>query len=103
MKTAASAATENSSILLVDDNNHGLIARKAVLEEIGYKVSTARSAEEALEICATQRFDVVVTDYKMDKMNGVELIKDIRKSDSKACIIFNLSVSSMLLPTWPPI
>jgi len=58
-----------------------------VLEEIGYKVSTAHSGEEALEVLSTRKFDVVVTDYKMERMNGVELIKEIRKSDSQACII----------------
>jgi len=41
-------------ILLVDDNNHGLIARKNVLEELGYKISTARSGEEALEMHAAR-------------------------------------------------
>lgn len=87
MKTASSAAKETSHILLVDDNSHGLIARKAVLEEVGYKVSTARSGEEALATYAERKFDLVVTDYKMPKMNGAELIQEIRKSDSKARII----------------
>jgi CheY-like chemotaxis protein len=87
MKTASSAVKEISYILLVDDNNHGLIARRAVLEELGYKVSTAHSGEEALAICATQKFNLIVTDYKMPQMNGVELIEEIRKSDSEARII----------------
>jgi CheY-like chemotaxis protein len=87
MKTASSAAKESSYILLVDDNSHGLIARKAVLEEIGYKVSTAKSGEEALQLYAERKFDVVVTDFKMPKMNGIELIQEIRKSDSQARII----------------
>src|SRR5438477_1862645 len=87
MKTATPAAKEIFHILLVDDNNHGLIARKSVLEEIGYKVSMARSGPEALEMCVTRKFDVVVTDYKMPNMNGVELIKEIRKSDLQMRII----------------
>jgi CheY-like chemotaxis protein len=87
MKTASSAAKEFSYILLVDDNSHGLIARKAVLEELGYRVATARSGEEALEMCAACKFDLVVTDYKMPKMTGAELIQEIRKSDSQARII----------------
>jgi CheY-like chemotaxis protein len=87
MKTAPSAVKESSYILLVDDNSHGLIARKAVLEELGYKVATARSGEEALAACTARKFDLVVTDYKMPKMNGIELIEEIRKSGSQAPII----------------
>jgi CheY-like chemotaxis protein len=87
MKTASSAAKETSYILLVDDNSHGLIARKAVLEELGYKVATARSGEEALEMYAARKFDLVVTDYKMPAMSGTELIQEIRKSDAQARII----------------
>ena len=87
MKTAFSAKEEISNILLVDDNSHGLIARKAVLEELGYKVFTARSGEEALELYAAGKFDVVVTDFKMPKMDGIELIKTIRNSDEHARII----------------
>jgi CheY-like chemotaxis protein len=87
MKTAASAAKQYSYILLVDDNNHGLIARKAVLEELGYKVSTAKSGEEALEMFSAGKFHLVVTDYRMPKMSGTDLIREIRKMDAQARII----------------
>src|SRR5690242_13856089 len=87
MKTAASVPKKISYILLVDDNTHGLIARKAVLEELGYNVTTAKNGEEALDLCAERKFDLVVTDYKMPKMNGVELIQELRKSGSPARII----------------
>src|SRR5690348_16171055 len=78
---------ESFHILLVDDNNHGLIARRNVLEELGYKISTARNGEEALEMHAARKFDLIVTDYKMPKMSGVELIQKIRKSDADTRII----------------
>lgn len=87
MKSSSASVPESSYILLVDDNSQGLIVRKAVLEEVGYKITTARSGEEALELLAKTQFDVIVTDYKMPKMNGVELIQKIRKSDAKARII----------------
>ena len=87
MKTASSAQEEIPNILLVDDNNHGLIARKAVLEELGYKVFTARSGEEALELCAARRFDLIVTDFRMPNMDGIELIKKIRTTNSGVRII----------------
>jgi CheY-like chemotaxis protein len=66
-------------ILLVDDNAHGLSARRSVLEELGATVATASTASEALDALAHQPFDLVVTDYKMPRMNGVELIARLRK------------------------
>jgi CheY-like chemotaxis protein len=66
-------------ILLVDDNTHGLSARKCVLEELGHKISTASSGAEALEAFHRHKFDLVVTDYKMPRMNGIELIAQLRE------------------------
>jgi CheY-like chemotaxis protein len=66
-------------ILLVDDNANGLGARKCVLEELGHRIWAVSSAAEALEAFAEHKFDLVVTDYKMPRMNGVELIAEIRK------------------------
>jgi CheY-like chemotaxis protein len=65
-------------ILLVDDNANGLSARKCVLEELGHKTSTAAGGAEALEIFGHHKFDLVITDYKMSRMNGIELIAQLR-------------------------
>lgn len=66
-------------ILLVDDNIHGLVARRQVLEELGYEVGTSTSAESALQIFSQQHFDLVVTDYKMYEMDGLQLIAHLGK------------------------
>ncbi len=66
------------TILLVDDNKSGLAARKAILEELGHRVTTATGGEDALEHFSTAKFDLVITDHRMAKMNGVELIRRIR-------------------------
>jgi len=87
MRTAPASRERFPHILLVDDNNHGLVARKAVLEELGYRISTAKTGEEAFELYSANIIDVVVTDYKMPKMNGVQLIEKIRNSDKAARII----------------
>ncbi len=74
-------------ILLVDDNSLGLAARRSVLEELGHQVLTSGTAAEALELCGNHDFDVVVTDYKMPKMNGVELIGRLRKLHPATSVI----------------
>src|SRR4051794_14689158 len=62
-------------ILLIDDNKHGLAARKSVLEDAGYFVTAFAVPEEALEHFAASAYHLVVTDYRMPNMNGVEVIR----------------------------
>ena len=77
----------NASILLVDDNKDGLVVRRSLLEELGYRVEICPNAEEALKLFTASRFDLVVTDYKMPRMTGPELIERIRKLDPEARVI----------------
>ena len=67
------------SILLVDDNRLGLSARKSVLEELGHRIATASNGADAMEQFGARPFDLVVTDYKMPRMDGLELIVGLRK------------------------
>lgn len=75
------------SILLVDDNAHGLRARKMVLEELGYKIVTASNGRDALEQFTPHSFKLVVTDYKMPHMDGLELIANLRKREPDLPIV----------------
>jgi CheY-like chemotaxis protein len=75
------------NILLVDDNRDGLLVRRSLLEEIGCSVHIAANGEEGLKLFQASRFDVVVTDYRMPRMNGGELIQRIRLLDPNARII----------------
>jgi CheY-like chemotaxis protein len=74
-----SLPTTHARILLVDDNANGLAARRSVLEELGHRITTAISGGDALDQFSTHKFDLVVTDYKMPKMDGLELIARLRK------------------------
>ena len=79
MKTSKAAGpVKVFRILLVDDNRNGLLARKSVLEEHGYQVTAYSSPQEALAEFCEQTYDLVVTDYRMPRMNGAQLIAEIR-------------------------
>lgn len=71
-------------ILLVDDNPHGLNARRQLLAEEGFEVAIAMSGEQAWDMFIRAPFDVVVTDFRMGEMNGVDLIARIHAADSPA-------------------
>ncbi len=75
------------NILLVDDNRDGLLVRRSLLEEVGCTVQTAFGGEEGLKLFESYKFDVVVTDYRMPRMDGGELIHRIRTLDPAARII----------------
>jgi len=75
------------NILLVDDSRDGLLVRRALLEELGYCVQIALSGEEGLKLYESANFDVVVTDYRMPRMDGRELIERIRLQDPNARVI----------------
>ena len=85
--TNSSSNNLSGRILIVDDNSDGLAARRSVLEELGHKVITCGAPHDALELCIKQRFDVVVTDYKMPKMNGLEFIGRLKKQNPQVAVI----------------
>jgi CheY-like chemotaxis protein len=74
-------ASGHALILMVDDNRDGVSARRFVLEELGYEVISAGCGAEALKLAGEHQFDLVVTDYKMEPMDGLELIKNLRAGD----------------------
>ena len=70
---------EKNSILVVDDEDMTRNNLQHVLTKEGYAVSTAASGTEALEKVEDSRFDVVITDLKMDKVDGLTLLDHIKK------------------------
>jgi CheY-like chemotaxis protein len=86
-KIVPASAHVPANILMVDDNRYGLSARKAVLQELGHTVSTAINGEEALDLVSNSEFDIVITDYRMPRMDGIELIQNIRKRGASPQII----------------
>jgi DNA-binding response OmpR family regulator len=61
---------------------------KQGLEEEGYVVSAAADGVAGLELYQSQRFDLVLLDWMLPKMTGVELCKTIRQQNTKLPIIF---------------
>jgi CheY-like chemotaxis protein len=76
---SSQSAPSDALILLVDDNRDGIIARRSVLEELGYRVVTAGCGSDALDLHAERSPDLIITDYRMAPMNGLELIAQLRK------------------------
>lgn len=87
MKFASMLKPKAPHLLLVDDNQNGLLARKSLLEEQGFVITTATNGEEAFEALSKGKFDLLVTDYQMPKMNGIDLIRRVRPLQPSLAII----------------
>jgi len=80
-------------ILVVDDEVDELAGWETALKKAGYVVRTASSAANALALCDEFMFDLVILDYVMPKMKGLELLARIRK---KIPLVRSIVVSGKL-------
>lgn len=75
---AAPLAHAPRRVLVVDDSKAQRRVLSLSLQRWGYAVSEAASAEEALRLCAAQPFDIVLSDWVMPGMTGLEFCKAFR-------------------------
>ena len=74
-------------ILVVDDSKMIRSIHKDMLEDAGYQVITAENGYEALEFFHKDKFDLVLTDLNMPKMDGYTLTQELRKINDEIPII----------------
>ena len=65
--------------LLVDDSTTLLMSIEGVLKKAGWEVRTATGGREALAALASYKPDLIITDLNMPGMDGITLIREIRK------------------------
>src|SRR5207247_1831028 len=78
---------EPARILIVDDEAAILRLLKEALTQWGYQVTGATSAAEALQALRGDMFDAVITDIRMPDMNGLELLKEIKRHDESVEVV----------------
>lgn len=85
-------------VLYIDDERYNLITFKAVFREY-FNILTASTISETRELAATRVPDVIISDYKMPEMNGLELLRELHKKHPNASLI----LSSGLIEPLPEI
>ncbi|MEW5747094.1 MAG: sigma-54 dependent transcriptional regulator [Nitrospirota bacterium] len=75
------------SIVVIDDEQRQRDIIRTILEDEGYEVRTASSAEEGLELISALGPDVVITDLKMSGMSGVQLLDAIPDDTVKPAVV----------------
>ncbi len=70
---------DKAKILIIDDEDNHREGLMMLLEAKGYNVFGASNGKQALDLLEDQVFDLIITDYKMQQMDGMRLLKVIRK------------------------
>src|ERR671917_44086 len=91
------ASTMNTSplILIAEDEDLMRVILSGLLEEAGYRVAAAASAEEALERFAAEDVAVTLTDIRMAGMDGLALLDRIKDVDPEALVVVMTAYSSV--------
>ena len=75
-----------NSILLVDDDMDMMRITANWLKRSGYDVSMASSGKEALKLLSEKKMDLLILDYAMPGMNGMELFEAIRGEEEYSSV-----------------
>ena len=71
-------------ILLIDDDEWIRDSLNIFFEAEGCRIESVETAEEGLEAVRTQDFDIIITDYKLPGMDGIEFLRQIKTSQKNA-------------------
>lgn len=71
----------NKNVLVVDDSETNLLLLEAVLNDEGYRVTTALSAVEAYQELNNMIPDLILLDLLMPNENGFDVIQELQKND----------------------
>ena len=75
------------SILVVDDNEAIRSLVSHILEKMGLKVSSADNGQRGMDLFVNSKFDLVVTDFNMPGMNGIDLANKIKVKSPSTVIV----------------
>lgn len=85
-----------AAILCIDDEEPALVLRRLVLENAGYRVFTALTGKQGIELFRHQPIDVVILDYWMADMDGLDVAEQLKALSPKTPIIMLSGYISIL-------
>ncbi len=86
---------QKPNILVVDDEKDICMALKILLTKEGYNVKEAYNGEQAVELIRQENFDIVMTDIKMDKMDGFGVLQESQKISPETSVIMMTAFASV--------
>lgn len=89
--------SERLRILLVDDEEIVNKRLRPALEREGYEVESFMTGKDALANIAAKDFDIVVTDMRIDEVNGLQVLEAARNKSSQTRVILITGYATMEL------
>ncbi len=83
-----------AKILVVDDDQGMREFLEILLAREGYEVASASGGKEALSLCKKHEFDLAITDLKMPKIDGIDVLKSIKEISPKTLVILITAYAS---------
>lgn len=74
-------------ILIIDDERGIRSSLKGILEDEGYSIKTANTGEDCLKLIRWQNFDLILLDIWLPEMDGIEVLKKIKKMDENPQVV----------------
>ncbi len=85
----------DGTILIVDDERGQLEALSGFLKKLGYTVFADTAAPKALNLVRSHPIDVVLTDYRMPEMTGVDFLKKVKEINPEIAVIVMTAFGSV--------
>ncbi|NMB82791.1 MAG: sigma-54-dependent Fis family transcriptional regulator [Ignavibacteria bacterium] len=85
----------SAKILIADDEKNIRDSLKLILDEEGYSTDVASDGEEALQKIEKENFDIVITDIKMPKVDGIQLLEASTKKSPDSFFIIMTAYASV--------
>ena len=82
-------------ILIVDDDQNNCLVTKRLLTDEGYDVDTAYDALSALKLFGEQTHDLVILDYRMPDMDGLELFETMKQQWPGVAVVFHTAYATI--------
>jgi signal transduction histidine kinase/DNA-binding response OmpR family regulator len=86
---------DSARILVVDDEKGMCASLQTLISKAGYQVTTADEGEEAIQKIRQDNFDLVITDVRMPRVDGLDILKAARQKDEDAVVILMTGYASL--------
>jgi CheY-like chemotaxis protein len=90
---------EKNRVLVVDDDRTIRVSLTFLFKSFGWETCSSSSVPEAMERLNAEKYDLVISDYQMPDMDGLELLRQVKQLSGKAAPIVFIFSSFMDRPT----
>lgn len=82
-------------LLIIEDDSHILGYVEKGLKEAGHAVDTAKDGETGLHLATTEKYDVLIVDRMLPKLDGLSIIRELRGTGNQTCVLILSSLGDV--------